>query len=102
MNCRMKQRAQERRYDLGRGKEKKRVVASRCRTQKREDRKEEGGGICYHGNSTLLMRQGRGFENVLAIGQNSDGINKEMVCIIRAYWLPRETEEEEPVLFGRL
>lgn len=70
--------------------------------QKRVDRKERGGGVCYHGNSTLLMRQSRGSEDVLAIEQSSHGINKEIVCIIRAYWLPRETEEEEPVLFGRL
>lgn len=41
-------------------------------------------------------------EAVLAFGLSSDSINKEVVCIIHAYWLPRETEEEEPVLFGRL
>lgn len=39
---------------------------------------------------------------VLAFGLSSDSINKEVVCIIRAYWLPRETEEKEPMLFGRL
>lgn len=78
------------------------MCPSRCSTLKEEERKEEGGRFSYHGNTTLLMRQGSRSTAVLAFGQSSDSINKEVVCIIRAYWLPRETEEEEPVLFGRL
>lgn len=39
---------------------------------------------------------------ILALELRSDSINKEVMCIIRAYCVPKETEEEKPVLFGRL
>ena len=75
---------------------------SMCSTLKDEERDEKGGRVSCHGNPTPLMRQSNWSTSVLAFVQSSDDINKEVVCIIRAYWLPKETEEEEHVLFGRL
>lgn len=47
------------------------------------------------------MTQDR-FTAAQAFRESSDGINEEVVYIRCPYWLPGETEEEEPVPFGRL
>lgn len=70
-------------------------------TEGRRGKKEERSRICNHGNTIPLMSGNRS-SAVLAFELRSNSINKEMVCIIRAYCVPKETEEEKPVLFGRL
>ncbi len=89
------------------GKKKKRGVVSPCvqagaaHWRGRRGRKREAGLVTM---ATLHYSWDSGGRStaVLAFGLSSGSVNKEVVCIIRAYWLPRETEEEEPVLFGRL
>lgn len=70
----------------------------------KEGRKKERGseGLVTMATLHYSWDSSRRSAAVLAFGLSSDSINKEVVCIIRAYWLPRETEEKEPMLFGRL
>lgn len=102
----------------GRGRGLKKGVVSPCVQAgaahwkgRRRGRKEEEGRVSYHGNTTLLERRWwwrrqrqQPVNSCISIPAKLRVAlwRKVVLCLYVPNRVPKETEEEEPVLFGRL